>query len=79
MEKTDIIERHTKALESVVGLSGLSKIECQNIIRDAVNEALNMAGVVGRSEQFYCDQEKTIKRCKNQCMRCNKFWKPKKQ
>jgi hypothetical protein len=35
--------------------------------------------VVGQSEQFYCDQEKTIKRCKNQCMRCNKFWKPKKQ
>tara|TARA_B110000285_G_C14919404_1_gene511855 strand:+ start:350 stop:508 length:159 start_codon:yes stop_codon:yes gene_type:complete len=48
MEKTDIIERHTKALESVVGLSGLSKIECHNIIRDAVNEALNLIGVKGK-------------------------------
>ena len=47
MEKTDIIERHTKALESVVGLSGLSKIECHNIIKDVVNEVLNIAGVVG--------------------------------
>lgn len=40
---------------------------------------LHLHDVVGRSEQFYCDQEKIIKRCKNQCMRCNKLWKPKKQ
>ena len=40
---------------------------------------LLLHSVVGQSEQFYCDQEKTIKRCKNQCMRCNKLWKPKKQ
>tara|TARA_R110002096_G_scaffold326030_1_gene519926 strand:- start:56 stop:286 length:231 start_codon:yes stop_codon:yes gene_type:complete len=46
---------------------------------DAVKKQLTLTDVVGRSEQFYCDQEKTIKRCKNQCMRCNKFWKPKKQ
>ena len=45
----------------------------------ALTEQCNIADVVGQSEQFYCDQEKTIKRCKNQCMRCNKLWKPKKQ
>lgn len=46
---------------------------------DAMNQALRIHDVVGQGEQFYCDQEKIIKRCKNQCMRCNKLWKPKKQ
>ena len=48
-------------------------------IRLVLTKALSLGAIVGRSEQFYCDQEKTIKRCKNQCMRCNKLWKPKKQ
>lgn len=57
--------------------------EVLDFMRDAsiekLNQALRIHDVVGQGEQFYCDQEKIIKRCKNQCMRCNKLWKPKKQ
>jgi hypothetical protein len=46
-------------------------IENDKEVVDALREFLKFQGVVGQSEQFYCDgQENNNDRCESQCLGC---------
>jgi hypothetical protein len=38
-----------------------------------LNEALSIANVVGRSEQYFCCKEQINQRCSEQCLGCFQF------
>lgn len=45
------------------------------LMNEVIDEALTIPAVVGRSEQFYCFNEKNkrIDRCENQCSTCKEM------
>lgn len=74
MTKEQLIDRHAQTLKSWVG-TGLAKDECIGLIKNAVDEALFLYGVVGQSEQSICNCTKP-KPCNqnfNWCYSCNKM------
>ena len=51
--------------------------EMENLIEqyadERVKQALNLGDVVGRSEQYFCNNEKMGVRCVKQCLGCFQF------
>jgi len=67
----EILNRHTKSMNCNSWLKRAPFLE--QAVLNAINEALNIADVVGRSEQFYCQPYATgdkPNRCGRQCYEC---------
>jgi len=52
---------------------GLDDHYGRQTVLNALNEALRIHDVVGRSEQFFCNNERMGVRCVKQCLGCFQF------